>query len=153
MNIPFFSTFTLFTETIVTISILYVFYSGYKKNKFPFKLVTVALAYEIAFNISYMAYRAISNVKNEPKMPRLILDLAIFHGIFSLIMFVALLIFMVLAWKNYKKEINYFKLHRTFSVLFLICWLIAVFSGVFFYYEAYFSPKENTTSASTLDIA
>ena len=119
MQIPFFSTFTLFTEMIVTVSILYVFYLGYKKNKFPFKIVAVALAYEIAFNISYMAYRSISNVKNEPKMPRLILDLVIFHGIFSLIMFVALLIFMGLAWRSYKKEINYFKLYRTFSILFL----------------------------------
>ncbi|MDR3519873.1 MAG: hypothetical protein P4L63_03245 [Candidatus Pacebacteria bacterium] len=153
MNIPFFSTFTLFTETIVTISILYVFYSGYKKNKFPFKIVAIALAYEIAFNISYMTYRAISNVKNEPKMPSLILDLAIFHGIFSLVMFVALLIFMGLAWKNYRKGINYFKLHSVFSMLFLICWLVAVFSGIFFYYDAYFSPKENSARVDTLNLA
>ncbi len=136
-HIPWFSTFTLFTELIVTASVLYVFYTAYKRNVFPYTLVAITLGYEILFNISYMASRALGG-KNPSKLSGShIIGLAIFHGTFSLLMFIALLVFMSLAWKNYKKGINYFQLHKNFTIVFIALWLIAIASGFGFYYTAY----------------
>ena len=132
------STFTLFAEIIISICILYSFYSGYKNNKFPFNLVATALIYEILFNISYMVYRMVSNEKSEHLLSNFALGLAIFHGIFSFIMFIALLVFMGLAWKNYKKGINYFFKHKIATFTFIFFWIIAVVSGFLFYYVIYF---------------
>lgn len=139
MAIPWFSTLTLFTEILVTASILYSFYSAMKKNRFPYILVSITLAYEILFNISYMASRAVSGENPSKLESPLIIGLAIFHGIFSLVMFVSLLVFMVLAWRNYKKGINFFSNHKKISYSFIFLWLIAVFSGIFFYFLTYFS--------------
>ena len=89
MTPPFLSTFTLFTEIIITAAILYVFYRGYKYNKFPFKVAFIALAYEILFNVSYMSFRALTHDDSNLTVPHspLHTGLAIFHGTFSLIMF------------------------------------------------------------------
>ena len=142
-NIPWFSTFTLLTETIVTASILYIFYSAYFKNEFKFRLVSLTIGYEVLFNISYMAYRALTHIDSAARPDSAFhIALAAFHGIFSLLMFVLLLVFMLLAWRNYKQGINYFREHRKIVLVFLISWLIAVLSGYVFYYEAYFSPEE-----------
>jgi heme A synthase len=71
--------------------------------------------------------------------------IAIFHGTFSLIMFVLLLVFMFFAWKGYRSGKNYFRVHKRLTIIFLISWMIAVLSGFLFYYEAYFSPEEILT--------
>ena|ERR1051326_710928 len=145
-NIPWFSTFTLITETLVTVSVIYILYQGFYKNRFLTTLAAVTLGYETLFNISYMAYRALTHVDSTayPDSPFHI-ALAIFHGSFSLLMFVLLLIFMFFAWKSYKKGINFFQQHKKLTLIFLIAWLIAIFSGFLFYYEAYFSPEEIMT--------
>ena len=138
-HIPWFSTFTLFTELLVTISVLYIFYSGYKRNRFPYTLTAITLAYEIVFNISYMASRALGGKNPSILETRLAVGLAIFHGTFSLVMFVALLVFMGLAWRNYKKGINYFAAHKSFTYVFAALWLVAILSGFVFYYVSYLS--------------
>jgi heme A synthase len=135
--IPWFSTFTLFTELFITASVLYIFYSGWKHNRLPFTLTAITLAYEIIFNISYMASRVVSGKNPSHLESGKVIALAAFHGIFSLLMFIALVIFMVLAWRNYKKNINYFKIHSTFTRVFIVLWLIAVISGFLFYYATY----------------
>lgn len=138
MDIPLFSTITLATEVLVTASVLYIFYSGYKNGKLPYALTAVTLAYEICFNISYMASRLLSH-KNPSKLEsNLAIGLAIFHGSFSLLMFLALLVFMALAWINYKKGINYFAAHKKFTIVFICLWLVAVLSGIAFYFVSYF---------------
>jgi len=145
-GIPWFSTFTLLTEALVTASVLYILYSGYYKNRFPSKLVVVTLAYETLFNISYMSYRALSHADDSAHPDSSFhIAIAIFHGTFSLLMFIALIIFMYYAWKNYRQGINFFQKFKKLTLIFLIAWLIAVFSGVFFYYEAYFSTEEIQT--------
>ena len=145
-NIPWFSTFTLVTETFVTIGVLYILYSGYYKNKFLTKLAAVTLSYETLFNISYMAYRALTHDDDTAHPDSAFhIGLAIFHGTFALLMFVALVIFMYFAWKNYKAGINFFQKYKKLTLVFLIAWMIAVLSGFLFYYEAYFSPEEIQT--------
>lgn len=137
MVIPFLSTFTLFTELLITSIVLYIFYSGYKYNKFPFKLALFALVYEVSFNINYRVFRAVTHQDETPHSAFRI-GLAIFHSSFSLIMFILLIVFLILAWINYKKGINFFKKYKALSFLFIILWLVAVFSGILFYFVAYF---------------
>ena len=149
-GIPWFSTFTLFTELAVTALILYVFYSAYYRNRFPFSVAAIALGYETLFNISYMTYRAFTHVEasNHTDSPFHI-AVAIFHGTFSLLMFILLVIFMILAWKKYREGVNYFQLHKKLTIAFLIAWFVAIASGFLFYYEAYFSPEELTLRNKT----
>lgn len=125
----------------MTVFVLYIFYSGYKKNQFPFKLTYFALSYEILFNISYMIYRAITHEVNyvSHMSPPFYTFLAIFHGTFSLLMFLALLAFLFTAIKKYKKEENYFYNHKVLTFTFLFFWMIAILSGFIFYYVSYFT--------------
>ncbi len=141
---PLFSTFTLLTEIVITTLVLYIFYAGYYKNHFPYKIAGFALAYEIIFNISYMAYRSFLHVANESATSAAVevetpfqTGLAIFHGIISLVMFIALVVFLIVAWKNYKNNVNYFKKHKAITLTFIIFWLIAVISGIAFYFIIY----------------
>lgn len=136
MSIPLISTFTLFTEILVTISILYIFISGYKHDKFHPKLLFVTLAYEIFININYMAHR-VGDVKSNKILPTWYKTFGAFHGIFSLIMFITLVIFFVLAWINFRKNVNYFRKHPLFSKIFIICWFISIISGIIFYFISY----------------
>ena len=138
---PLFSTFTLFTELLVTVSILYTFYISYKHNKFPKKLVFITLAYEIIFNISYMSYRALIHEAEIGAHAHTTFHIAVaaFHGIFSLSMFIALIIFFIIAWRKYGKGINYFKEHKYITFSFIVLWMIAIFSGLLFYFLAYFT--------------
>lgn len=138
---PLFSTFTLFTEVIITCLIFYIFYAAYKYNIFHKKIVFFTLAYEILFNISYMSYRALTHeqeVGPHVHTPFHI-GVAVFHGVFSILMFVLLIIFFVIAWRKYNKGINFFKEHKVLTWGFIILWMAAISSGLLFYYLAYFT--------------
>ena len=136
---PLFSTFTLITELFVTATIFYVFYSGYKRNIFPAKAAFFALAYETLFNISYMVYRSVQESAEHEEEAEMTAEiaLAIFHGTLSLIMFISLIAFLVLAWRNYREGINYFKEHTTLTVTFLFLWSLSILSGITFYIIEY----------------
>ncbi len=137
MHIPLFSTITLIAEIIISCIVFYTFYRSYMHNKFPTPLVAFALLYEITFNISYMATRVSANTE-KIEIPWHIV-LAASHGILSLIMFISLIIFMLLAWKNYRKGINYFKQHKYITIIFLIFWSISIISGILLYFVEYFT--------------
>jgi len=137
---PVTSTITLLTEILVTISILTVIYKGYRDGKFLGGLAFIALLYEIIFNISYMTHSATEHhteITSSSK-PLAYTLLAIFHGTFSLIMFLTLIVFMLTAAKRYKKGENYFKEKHKLTVTFVLLWLISIFSGALFYYATYF---------------
>jgi hypothetical protein len=135
---PLFSTITLLAEIVISCIVFLSIYQGYFNNKFPVKLVTFALLYETIFNISYMVSKAINHVKVEKISPPSIIALAIIHGTLSLIMFISLVIFFILAWKGYKKGINFFKEHKKTTTTFLIFWTLSVSSGIIFYFVEYF---------------
>jgi len=132
---PFLSTITLVAELLISWAVFYSLWSGYTKNKFPAKIAGIALAYEIIFNISYMVSRVGAHTGTYEPLPGL--ALAIAHGTLSLVMFVALILFFTLAWKNYRKGVNYFRLHRIWTILFLVFWTLAVVSGILFYLVEY----------------
>jgi hypothetical protein len=135
MNVFLFSTFTLFTELLVTAAVLYIFFDRYKKDKFHPSYCFSLLSTKRYLNINYMAHRT-SSVETA-KMAPWHIALAAFHGIFSLLMFITLVIFFILAWLNFRKDINYFKKHATFSKIFIVSWLISITSGIIFYVITY----------------
>jgi hypothetical protein len=137
MHGPLFSTITLFTELLVSCAVYYTIYKGYRHHKFPTKIAFTALLYETIFNISYMFSRVPSHAKAAKATPLFLILLAIIHGTLSLIMFVALIVFFILAWKNYKKEKNYFLEHKKITFLFLFFWTFSIVSGVLFYFLEY----------------
>lgn len=137
MHAPLYSTITLFAELIISTIIYYTLYQGYKHNRFPTKLAGFALLYEIIFNISYMASRVPSQQHAAKVASLFLIILAIIHGTLSLLMFIALVIFFIFAWKSYRKGDNFFATHKTMTWLFLIFWTFSIVSGVLFYFVEY----------------
>ena len=137
MHAPLYSTITLFAEILISVIIYYTLYQGYKHAKFPVKLAAAALLYEIFFNISYMVTQTPKHAKAAAVESPFVIGIAIIHGVLSLIMFVTLIIFFVLAWKHYKKGKNYFKDHQVLTKLFLVFWTFSVVSGIVFYLVEY----------------
>jgi len=134
---PLYSTAALFAEIIISAIVLYIFYSSFKQNRLPYRLVVFALIYETFFNVGYMVYKTLNHSVPQSAYSRLYLVLGMCHGILSLVMFIVLIIFLMIAWKNYRKKINYFKKHTALTIIFLILWLISVMSGILLYYVAY----------------
>lgn len=137
MHAPLFSTITLFTELLISGAVYYTLYSGFRHAKFPTLLATIALLYETIFNITYMARRVPGHVKVARIEAPWLVGLAIVHGVLSLIMFIALVVFFIIAWKNYRKEINYFKDHPVLTSTFIFFWTFSIVSGVLFYLVEY----------------
>jgi len=137
MHAPLYSTITLFAELIVSAVIYYALFQGYKKNKFPTVPVALALFYEVAFNISYMVSQVHNRVQAAKVESLALILLAITHGILSLIMFLALIVFFVLAYLTYRKGDNYFVSHKILTFTFLFFWTFSILSGILLYIFSY----------------
>lgn len=137
MHAPLYSTITLFLELLISAAVYYTIYKGFKHNKFSTKIAFSALIYETLFNITYMVSRVPAQVKVHKAQPLFVILFAIIHGTLSLIMFIALIVFFVIAWRKYKKEINFFKDHKIMTWLFLTFWTLSIVSGVLFYVLEY----------------
>ena len=106
MHAPLYSTIAVFAEILVSAAVFYTLYQGYKHNRLPEKVAIGAVVYEILFDISYMIYRLPARESGTNKS--LITALGIFHGTLSLVLFISLIIFFMLAIKNYRRNVNYF---------------------------------------------
>jgi hypothetical protein len=136
MHPPLLSTITLFAELFIFVAISYIFYKGYEGRIFPFGLAYFAIIYEILFNVGYMIYRSVGlkaagNLSSELKL------LGAVHGVLSLFVFIAVVVFIALAIKNYKQGINYFKAYSSLAFLLLAFWIISLSSGILLYIKAY----------------
>lgn len=135
MHAPLYSTIALLAELLVSLAIFYTFFQGYRRNKLPEKVAIGALVYEILFDISYMIYRLPTRESGANK--RLITGLGIFHGTLSLLMLLGLIAFFVLAIKYYRRNVNYFLVHKRPMFVFLFFWSLSVISGAVLYFVAY----------------
>jgi hypothetical protein len=139
MTIPIWSIITLVTEIGVTTAIFYIIWKGVVAVHFVRPLAFGVLVYEALFNISYMVTRSLRHTDvsvagmAKPGMA----TLAMFHGIFSLVMFVALVIFFLVAANRYAKGENYFLHHHRLTTTFLYAWAASILSGVFFFFQLY----------------
>ena len=139
MIAPLYSTFALVAEPFVTTAVFYTFYQGYRHNRFPEKVAFGAILYETLFNISYMFYKAPAHFVSIDGKYAWYAALGAVHGILSLLMFAGLIVFLTLAYKNYKRGSNYFKspqvhFHRISSSF----WLVALFTGFALYFTTYY---------------
>lgn len=134
MAAPLYSTFALVAETVVSAAVFYCFYSGYKRGKFPVKLAVATMVYETLFDISYMVFRV--PAQDSHMLPPWELALGATHGILSLVMFAALLVYFGLAIRHYRRE-NFFRKHKRPTFTFLVFWTISVLSGFALYFAAY----------------
>jgi len=139
MDIPFWSIFTLCTELLVTASVVYVIRKAYTTGIFARTLAFGVLAYEIIFNISYMVSRELGEKAEagEHVESGAVTLLAIFHGVFSLIMFVTLLAFFIFAARAYGRGENFFQLHKCGTITFIIAWSVSILSGIMFFTMLY----------------
>lgn len=139
MTAPFFSIFALTAEFCVTAVVFYVIWKAVAEVRFNRKLAFGVLAYEVIFNISYMVMRSIehANEKGDAGEKPGMVTLAIFHGIFSLVMFVALVVFFVVASRHYARGENFFVHHHRLTSVFLYAWSVSVFSGALFFIRLY----------------
>lgn len=136
MSIPLASCITLLTELIVTTSVFYVIWKGYRTGVFLRWLAYPVLVYEVLFNISYMASREAGGQGTTVYSPY-DTAMAIIHGTFSLVMFVALLVFFIVASLAYRRGENFFLKHRRLTVGFLVAWSISILSGILFFISLY----------------
>ncbi|HUC01525.1 MAG TPA: hypothetical protein VMA75_01310 [Candidatus Paceibacterota bacterium] len=136
MHIPLLSTITLCAELIVTTSIYFIIRKAYTTGVFLRWFAFGVLAYELLFNITYMFSRELKGDSAGPLNPY---ETAIgaFHGIFSLIMFVALIVFFLVAAGGYRKGENYFLKHRRLTITFVYAWGLSILSGVGLFISLY----------------
>jgi len=138
MTIPPFSIFALFAEFCVTGIIFYVIWTAISNVRFNRKLAFGVLAYEVVFNISYMVMKSFGESSTPSTMKSSgDVALAIFHGIFSLFMFVTLILFFLVADRHYAKGENFFVHHHRLTSVFLYAWGISVLSGALFFVRLY----------------
>ena len=127
------------TEIIVTISVLYVIKKAYTTGVFARALAFGVLAYEVLFNISYMASRELTESpgNSEVEGSTFMTILAIFHGTFSLIMFLTLLTFFIFAARAYARGENFFLNHKQGTIGFIVAWSVSILSGIAFFLALY----------------
>lgn len=136
MTIPAWSIITLFTELCVTASVYFIIWKAYRSGVFLRYFAFAVLAYEVLFNISYMLGRELG-AQNSAVYDPYLTALAIFHGTFSLIMFVTLVVFFLAAARAYRRGENYFLAHQRLTLAFIIAWGVSILSGLTFFISLY----------------
>ena len=136
MSLPVWSVVTLATELVVTASVYAIIWRSYRSGAFPALFAAFVLGYETLFNISYMLSRELSSAGAAVYDPYET-ALAIFHGIFSLVMFAALVSFFLAAMRAYKRGDNYFRSHPRLTAVFVIAWGVSILSGVALFASLY----------------
>jgi hypothetical protein len=137
MHAPVYSTVALLAEILVSAAVFYVFYQGYKRNKLPEKVAIGAVLYEVVFDVSYMIYRLPARENGAHKS--LVTGLGIAHGTLSLLLLISLVVFIAPTVKSYRRNVNYFLVHKRLAFVFLLCWTLSAISGGVLYFIEYSS--------------
>ena len=137
MPIPVWSLITLCTELVVTASVYAIIWRSYRSGVFPTRFAALVLGYETLFNVSYMLSRELSSAGAAVYSPYET-ALAIFHGIFSLVMFATLVMFFIAAMRAYKRGDNYFRSRPRLTAAFAIAWGVSILSGIALFASLYF---------------
>ncbi|HUX35548.1 MAG TPA: hypothetical protein VMV71_00780 [Candidatus Paceibacterota bacterium] len=136
MHIPAWSIVTLSTEILVTASVYFIIWKAYRTGILMRYFAIAVISYEALFNVSYMLSRELGEQGAAAYNPYET-ALAIFHGTFSLIMFVSLVIFFLAAIRSYARGVNYFLLHRRLTIAFAIAWGVSILSGITLFASLY----------------
>lgn len=126
---PWFSAFTAVTELGVTAAIFYVLYHAVIHDDLKTRVLAVALAYEVAFNISYMTWRLFTHVEPQGHHPDWMIGIVAGHGALSLLMFLGLVALAVVAFRWDRRERNLFAEKRGLTWTFAGLWIVSILSG------------------------
>lgn len=137
MHIPLISIATLASEIVITGIVAVVIWRGFTRGVFLSWLAFGGLAYELLVNVSYMARREVKGASAQGDLNPYLTGLAIFHGIFSLLMFLALIALFIVAWRRYRAGENYFAAHPRLTLAFSIAWAISILSGITLFADLY----------------
>lgn len=135
--IPAYSVFSASSELLVTAAVFYVLWRAYARDDFRKGLLVVVLSFEALVNISYMAYRIVSPATPAEDMPGWLTATAALHGILSLAMFLALLFFAAMAWRDDARGENFFREHKGTTWGFVGLWTLSIVSGEFLFVATY----------------
>ena len=138
-NPIYFSTFAALSELVVTAFVLTVMITNLRGQALRSKLLFGTLAYELLVNITYMVQRTVVVAENHPNpLSEWVGVVGALHGVFSLVMFVGLIVVSVLAYRASKRGVAFFQQHRQLTVVFIALWLLSVGSGEVVYFLVYF---------------
>jgi hypothetical protein len=135
--IPAYSIFSAASELLVTAAVFYVLWRAYARGDFRRGLLAVVLCFEALVNISYMAYRLAVPARAAVALPDWLTATAALHGLLSLAMFLALLFFAALAWRDDARGENFFRDHKGTTWAFAGLWALSVASGEFLFVATY----------------
>lgn len=133
---PLFSTVSALTELGVTAAVFYVIAQAYYKDRFHGGLLTFALTYEVLFNVAYMVRQLITE-SPEADRPGWLTALYAGHGLLSLVMLLALIVFALAAFRQHKYGINMFQEQKGMTLAFVVLWSISIASGEAIYLVEY----------------
>jgi cation transport ATPase len=141
MAIPWVSILTLLAEILITVLVYFVIWYAYRTGKFIRRLAFGILLYELIFNISYMISREVGQKDSRTYNPYET-ALGIFHGVFSIVMFLTLVVFFLFAAHAYQKsndtkKENFFRVHTCTTVAFVCAWAISILSGILLFSSLY----------------
>lgn len=129
-----FSTFAAISELFVTLGVLHVVYHNYKQLGYKWSLALGLMIFEFSVNMLYMISRlghhAESTLSSGSKI------LAALHGSLSLIVFILLVVFSLLARQAFAQGKFYYHDHKVLTAVFVVLWLASVGSGEVLYFLA-----------------
>lgn len=136
MEAPLFSTFSAIAEIFVTAAVFYVVLNNFQGKGFAWRLAAVVVVFEFSVNMLYM----ISRLRAEAASGEAIGPMALFaagHGLLSLIVFIALVVFAFQAYQAWRHGAFYFRDHPTLTYVFLFFWGVSVATGEVLYVIRY----------------
>jgi hypothetical protein len=135
-SIPAYSIFSATSELLVTAAVFYVLWRAYARDDFRKGLLVTVLAFEFLVNITYMAYRMVVPAHGT-EMANWLQATAALHGILSLGMFLALIFFTAMAWRDDARGENFFRDHPGTTWTFVGLWTLSILSGEFLFVAIY----------------
>lgn len=136
MAAPLFSTLSAITELGVTAAVFYVIAQAYYHDRFRGGILAFALTYEVLFNVAYMV-RQLVTTSPEVDRPGWLTALYAGHGLLSLVMLLALIVFALAAFRQHKHGINMFQEQRGATLAFVVLWSLSIASGEAIYLVEY----------------
>ena len=136
MDAPAWSTFSAIAELFVTAAVIYIVVTNYQGKGFAWRLAAAVCLFEFSVNMSYM----ISRLRADAAAGEMTGPMALFaagHGLLSLIVFIALVVFCFQAYQAWKRGEFFFRDHPTLTVVFLFFWMVSVISGEVLYVVRY----------------
>lgn len=128
---PLLSTVSAVTEIFVTAAVFWFFGQALFQARYRWIPIALAVAYETAFNISYMVARIFTHQEGSTHVhDAWVTWFVALHGTLSLAMFLGLVAFVAWAWVRVRRgDAHPLGRHRGLSWTFLAFWTVSVLTG------------------------